>query len=606
MVRIWKTHWKKLLSTVLLLSVVGGAATALVLRPDLRKRVLSWIPADAQAEDTDSVYWCPMHPDIKRHNADEPCPICNMALVKLEFDFSNSDEEGFVLTAQQTQQAGVVVRPVAYRQLYRELDTTGRLDFDERRLKTITSWVSGKSRIQKLLVNFTGEVVRENQVLAEIYSPGLITAQQEYLVASQRPEQSRPSRFSHGDLREAAREKLLNQGVTRSQIDQLGKNGKTLNTINVHAPISGTVIKRYVQEGQYVDEGDMLFQIADLSHLWLLADAFEEDLELVEVGQTVDLSVRSIAGERFQGTVSFIDPVVQPKTRSVRVRVEIDNSDGRLKPGMYARARIRSDFPQVLAVPENAVLWSGERQVVIVQTREGHFQPQEVRLGSKWLLQQRKDEDESERLSFNSKRQRYHQVVDGLAPGDEVVVAGAFLLNAESQFQSVTVKMLPPTSELATLEEVLNKTVAKELRTVLDAYYGLSQSLADDNLEAVVDSAAALHKAAESLNRESNASGIDTLGDSAAELSRIASKLLDVPKDMHHARTVFGRISHALIRLTSEHGGKTLLDKDLFVFECGMSGVGYEKWLWWGPQKLNPYMGKKMPTCGRRLTTLTP
>ena len=201
MVRIWKTHWKKLLSTVLLLSLVGGAATALVLRPDLRERVLSWIPADAQAEDADTVYWCPMHPDIKRHNADEPCPICNMALVKLEFTGTNSDEGGFVLTAQQTQQAGVVIRPVAYRQLYRELDTTGRLDFDERRLKTITSWVSGKSRIQKLLVNFTGEVVRKNQVLAEIYSPGLITGQQEYLsVASLRPEQSRPSRFSQGDL----------------------------------------------------------------------------------------------------------------------------------------------------------------------------------------------------------------------------------------------------------------------------------------------------------------------------------------------------------------------------------------------------------------------
>lgn len=618
---IWRLsvrHWGKLFLLVILCS----ASVVLYAKPVWRQRaesltqpVLEWAGiSQAGSVDEGAVYWCPMHPQIKRHNENDVCPICNMALVPLEGGSTESPEH-LTLTPRQIQQAGVAYSSVVRKSLYRAVDTTGRLAHDERRYAGISSWIRGRSRIDKLHVNFTGERVEKGDLMAEIYSPELITAQEEYLIALktqvESPQSSTAGRFAPGlsrdSILESTRKKLLYQGMKPEQIDQLAKTRQVLDRIPVYAPVSGTVIERHVQEGQYVNEGDWLFHLADLTHLWIFADIYEEELPLVEVMQPVKISIRSFPNEEFDGTVSFIDPVVDEETRTVSVRIEAENPERRLKPGMFARVRFRKELGDKLAVPSNAVLWSGERQVAIVKLGSGTFQPREIRVDPMWTYAAGQDYTPGKLPRFGSKRERYHVVFSGLSPGEQVVTAGAFLLSAESQFQSVLTKMLPPEHESATLAEAVGQPVADRIRDVLEAYYGLSRALAEDRLAVVSERAEQLQHAAEFLGEQATAEDIEELARRAGQLGERAATLTGKgPKDLHEARVGFGRISRDLVALLADHGGQTLFGRELYLFRCGMAKVGYENWLWWSPEIHNPYMGQRMLECGSQLEILKP
>ena len=597
-------HWGKLLAIVAL----GIAAVVVFAVPPIHARAsetwrkaLVWSGIEAaEAGASGVVYWCPMHPQIKRDDPTEVCPICNMALVPLEGG-ADAAPENLTLTARQVQQAGVVTEPVLRRRLYREIDTTGQIVSDERREATISSWVRGKSRIEELYIDFTGAHVQKGELMAELYSPELITAQEEYLSTLSGP------RISGVDLTASARQKLLDQGMTPDQIDRLQRTRKALDRIPIRAPLSGTVLERHVQEGQYVTEGDVLFEISDLRRVWLLADVYEEELPLVEIGQPVQLSVRSLPGETFQGRVSFIDPVVQPQSRTVRVRIEVPNEDRQLKPGMYARARFRAELPETLAVAANAVLSSGQRQVAVVKAADGAFQPREIALGQKWLYAEAPFARPGDSLEFGADRVRYHQVLRGLRPGERVVSSGAFLLSAESQFQSVLTKMLPPHEYSVTLEQAVGGKLSSGIRDLVQRYYDLSAVLAEDRLEAVAPQLIALGRAAENLARRAEQENSAELASAARAIASQAFQASSPPpENLKEARTEFGRISRNTIRLLSENGGQTLFGEEMFLFRCGMSGVGYENWLWWSEEIINPYMGQEMLKCGKELEALEP
>ncbi len=313
--------------------------------------------------------------------------------------------------------SGIRTEPVMYRRLIREIQTVGEITYDERRVKVVSAWVSG--RVDKLYVNFTGVRVKRGDALAELYSPELLSTQEEYLLALKTKREmaalgSKDAVRSTINLANAARERLFLWGITEQQIAILEKTGRVSTHMTIHAPIEGIVIQKRVLEGQYVKTGDPLYTIAELSVVWALADIYEYELDLVKVGQKVSITTPTCPGVPFTGKVSFIDPFLNIKTRSVKVRMDIVNPKCLLKPGMFVDVRLRVPYGgrPVLSIPYTAVLDTGVRKVVYVEMEEGEYMPVEPRVGPR--------------------AGRYLPVLSGLKKGQRVVVTGNYLIDSQS------------------------------------------------------------------------------------------------------------------------------------------------------------------------------
>ena len=280
------------------------------------------------------LYWtCGMHPTV-RSDKEGKCPICFMDLVPVYAE-GTAEETGEKVSLQLSEGARdlaeIKTSVIERRGLKKEIYTVGKIDYDESKVAYVSAWTGG--RIDRLFADFTGTRVRKGDHLVEIYSPQLVSAQDEYLIAL---------RSGSKHLIDASRKKLLLLGITREQIKKIEERGKAQTHITIYAPIGGTVIHKNAIEGMYVKEGDSIYRIADFSSLWVMIDIFEYEIGWVKLGQEVEITVKSYPGETFKGHVAFIDPFLDDKTRTVKVRINVDNSDLRLKPGMYVNARIRS------------------------------------------------------------------------------------------------------------------------------------------------------------------------------------------------------------------------------------------------------------------------
>jgi RND family efflux transporter MFP subunit len=336
-----------------------------------------------------------------------------------EGDEEQSSGNQIKISTEKVQRLGVRTEAAGYRVLTRTVRAVGTLQVDERRVSTVSPKFEGW--IERLHVSTTGQQVAQGQPLMDVYSPDLVTAQQEYLIAVKGIEAVRDGgpeiQASMQQLRASALARLRNWDISDAELQRLEREGVMRRTITLRSPVGGVVVEKPALKGMRFMPGEALYQIADLSGLWLLADIFEQDLGLVRPGQTAKITVNAFPDRTYTGRVAFFYPTVTAETRTGKVRIELSNPGGLLKPAMYASVELAGGAQRKsLAVPSSAVIDSGVRRIVLVQLEEGRFEPREVKTGA------RADE--------------YVEIAQGVKEGERVVVTANFLIDAESNLKA--------------------------------------------------------------------------------------------------------------------------------------------------------------------------
>jgi Cu(I)/Ag(I) efflux system membrane fusion protein len=430
---------------------------------------------EAHLDEKGNITWtCSMHPQIQ---LPEPgnCPICFMELIPLQRkdEGERTSIRQIALTEEARTLAGINVDKVKRLDVAVETRMAGKVDYDETRVRTITAWAGG--RVDTMYVDYTGSLVRKGQAMVSIYSPELLTAQAELIQAIKAVRDLKNSnldlvRNSAVRTEEAAREKLRLLGLTRAQIDRVAREGQAAEHITLYAPQGGVVTSKDVNEGQYVKTGSSIYSIADLTTLWVILEAYESDLPWVNLGQQVEFQTEAYPGKTFTGTVVYIDPVVNEKTRTVRVRLSVPNKDGSLKPGMLVRSTQRhggedktaADSP--LVIPASAPLITGKRAVVYVANpdKEGTYEGREVVLGAK--------------------AGDYYIVKNGLKEGEMVVTKGNFKIDSALQIVARPSMMNPSVAPAPTTGE-LPPLFASKLRLLGDLFEKLANDVKAKDLK---------------------------------------------------------------------------------------------------------------------------
>ena len=327
--------------------------------------------------------------------------------------------EGFLINPTVVQNIGVETEKVEKRSLTREIRTVGILTYDERKVTHIHTKYKGW--VEKLYVDFTGQEVKKGDLLAEVYSPELVSTQEELLVAMKYNQSLQDSPFTEiGEgaerLFESTRRRLELFDVPEHQIEQLIREKKITKTLHIHSPFRGFVVKKDASQGMFIQPGMSLYTIADLTNIWVMADVYEYELPWIKIGQKAEMNLSYYPGKKFQGKVTYIDPFMDSKTRTLKVRMEFANPTWKLKPNMYANVTLESAIEKKsVAVPEEAVIHSGEKEIVIVQSSSGGF--------------------DSRVLTLGAKANGYYQVIEGLNAGENVVTSSSFLLDSESKLK---------------------------------------------------------------------------------------------------------------------------------------------------------------------------
>ncbi|WP_373499634.1 efflux RND transporter periplasmic adaptor subunit [Desulfococcus sp.] len=322
------------------------------------------------------------------------------------------------VSPERQQLIGVRFGTVERRSLDKIIRTVGRIDYDERRIGIVSPKISGW--IETLYVDFTGRFVRRGEALLTIYSPELVSTQEEYLLALEARKDWSRSPFpevSGGGvlLAESARRRLKLWDISDAQIRALEQRREPQKTLTLYSPFTGHVLEKMVNQGQFVDAGMTLFRIADLSVVWLIADIYEQELPFIHPGQTASIRFADAPGEAFTGKAIYIYPYLDPQTRTGKARFEFANPHGRLKPEMFATVEIQAPVGEGLAVEEGAVIDTGTRKVVLVDKGAGYLEPREIRTGVK--------------------AGAFFEVVEGLAAGERVVTSANFLIDSESKLK---------------------------------------------------------------------------------------------------------------------------------------------------------------------------
>jgi membrane fusion protein, copper/silver efflux system len=570
--------------------------------------------APSQTASVTEEWICAMHPQVRQPGPGK-CPICAMDLIPAS-ESSSSETLGagqVHLSDAARKLAAVRTAPVERKPAVHTLSLPGVVAFDERTVEHISARAAG--RIDRLYVNFTGMRVRKGQRLAQLYSPELFSAQEELLQAIKSEKLFRTSslesasRTAAGTLA-AARIKLELLGMSVSQIDELVARGEAATHLDILAPSGGTVVEKAAMAGMYVEEGSVLYKISNLGTVWVRLSAYEQDLPWLSEGNLVTFTTPAFPGKKFNGKIDFIDPVVDPKSRTVGVRVTAPNPDKKLKPAMLAGAlvetRLGDQDTTVLMIPATAALLTGKHAVVYVAIpgEQGVFESRLVELGPR--------------------AGDFHIISGGLSEGEMVVVEGSFKIDAAAQIAAKPSMMNPDgvgsghamkqghfslTAETHKQisypvdQSSLPDSFTEGLESLYASYIAVQEALADDKFAEVTKATGAFSRALDAVDF----SGLPTAGQLLwqtlhNELSTTLNKVVSVD-GIKTARKHFEPLSNSMIETVKIFGGQG--DEPLVLFHCPMAidNKGAQ-WLQNDGEARNPYFGSVMLRCRDRVETL--
>lgn len=559
-------------------------------------------PAASLSERKILYYQSAMHPWI---TSDKPgkCTICGMTLTPVyEGEGGVAVEAGLVtLRPDALNVLHVQDAEVTRQDLRRTLRVAGVIEDDETRHRFVSAYAGG--RVEDLYVNFAGAEFEAGQPLARFYSPTLLEAERQFLAVDSPgvlPADAEETRL----LRDAAVRRLRQLGLTDAQIVDLPGKSPTNFFTEILAPVGGTVVKRFVYAGQYVAEGDRLLEIADLSTLWFLFDAYEQDLPWLHPGLEVEITTPSLPGQTLKAPIRFIDPTLVKGTRSAKVRVEIPNPllnnagtrHRRLRNQLYAEGRVVASVPGVLAVPRSAVLDTGDRTLVYLDRGGGAYEPRPVQLG-------RRGDDAWE-------------VLEGLDPGDRVVIHGNLLIDAQAQLDQATrsaaAEAVPaptdashqhPAATTPPPEPDLTPDQLDAARALLVAEEALRRSLAQDDLAAFHRALPGLQPAREALER------VFPAADPTRPLvdAVIRASNLEPAANLRLARQAFFPLSQSLVALFQHLRRVSPVLHSVKIYQCPMTAEAFDgappraRWIQPAPPLGNPWFGAEMLECGTEI-----
>lgn len=636
---------QKLLPTALFFA----AGIALIVVVGLAQRV-GWIrpvesTSNAVPAAAGTIFTCPMHPQI-RQPAPGRCPICGMELVPATSGAADLNEFSVKIEPAQRRLANIQTATAEVSALNATLETVGAIAIDESRQATIAAYIDG--RLERLFADYTGVDIAKGDHLAVIYSPQLYAAQVEHVEARRALSAAgglAAVRQAQEALAANTRQRLREFGMTDEQIAELERTGQAKSRLTIYARHGGTVVEKLAVEGNYVTSGDPIYRIAELSTVWLVLKLFPEDTTRIRFGQRVEAVVQSLPGEALVGRVAFIDPTVDPKTRTVGVRVELLNEHRRLRPGDYAEARITLPIgpqgkvydadlagkwispmhpqivreepgqcpicgmdlvptakygfaeqpvpqPESLHVPRPAVLLAGGNSIVYVETTPGRFEIRPVTVGP--ILRDK------------------IVILEGLKAGENVATAGNFLIDSQMQLagkpslidSSRAVARSKERTRPLVFEKVVVTSVAGEagqqLEALYAAYFAVQEALAADT-KPPAGPARSLRDAALALAGDASL---------AESVTRLAQEIAARSEHLHHldlarARQDFKPISHAVVTLAAQvrsEGAQTAFTH----FYCPMVQGGGGDWLQANADLRNPYFGGEMLRCGEKVQEFPP